>query len=65
MCRVIISSTHPSINKNISFTVGIFNLFDSKYFNWADVRDISKTSNVLDVYSQPGRNVTASLKVQF
>jgi len=53
------------VNKNISFTVGIFNLFDSKYFNWADVRDISKTSNVLDVYSQPGRNVTASLKVQF
>lgn len=54
-----------AFSKNVFVSAGIFNLFDSKYFNWADVRDISKTSSVLDVYSQPGRNFTASLKVQF
>lgn len=54
-----------AFSKNLFFSAGIYNLFDSKYFNWADVRDASKTSSVLDVYSQPGRNFTASLKVQF
>jgi len=54
-----------ALNKNIFFSAGIFNLFDSKYFNWSDVRDTSKTSSVLDVYSQPGRNVAVSMKVQF
>lgn len=53
------------LNKNVSFTAGIYNLFDSKYFNWADIRDISKTSSSLDVYSQPGRNFSLSMKVQF
>lgn len=53
------------LSKNASVNVGIFNLFDKKYYQWADVRDIGKNSTVIDVYSQAGRNFSANLKYQF
>ncbi len=45
--------------------VGIFNLFDRKYFWWSDVRGLSAASTTLDAYSQAGRNVSASLSLKF
>jgi hemoglobin/transferrin/lactoferrin receptor protein len=41
--------------------VGIFNIFDAKYFWWSDVRGLAANSPVSDAFSQPGRNVSASL----
>lgn len=52
-------------NRNASLNVGIFNLFDKKYYEWADVRDVAATSTIIDAYSQPGRNFSASFKYQF
>ena len=45
--------------------VGIFNLFDAKYAWWSDVRGLSSSSTVTDAYTQPGRNVSASLTLRF
>ena len=45
--------------------VGIFNLFDKKYFWWSDVRALSATSTTLDAYSQAGRNASLSLALKF
>ncbi len=45
--------------------VGVFNLFDQKYAWWSDVGGLSAFSTVTDAYTQPGRNVSASLTLRF
>jgi hemoglobin/transferrin/lactoferrin receptor protein len=47
------------------FRVGIFNLTDETYWWWSDVRGLSAGSSVIDAYSQPGRNISASLSYRF
>ena len=54
-----------SLNKATTLHVGLRNLFDKKYVEWADVRGLSATSTVIDAYSQPGRNFTVSLTRSF
>jgi hemoglobin/transferrin/lactoferrin receptor protein len=44
---------------------GVGNLFDKKYVEWADVRDLAETSTAVDGYTQPGRNVSVSLVHSF
>ena len=50
-------------------SIGIFNLLDEKYWQWADVpiRDIHTADSVggPDRYTRPGRNFSASLSYQF
>ena len=50
-------------------SIGIFNLLDEKYWQWADVpiRDIHTADSVggPDRYTRPGRNLSASLSYQF
>ncbi|MDW5442562.1 TonB-dependent hemoglobin/transferrin/lactoferrin family receptor [Polaromonas sp. SM01] len=53
------------IDKRTSLNFGLFNLFDRKYFQWADVRDVASNVSSLDAYSQPGRNFSVSIKHQF
>lgn len=43
---------------------GVFNLTDKKYIWWSDARGLLKSSNILDAYTQPGRNVGLSLTVK-
>jgi hemoglobin/transferrin/lactoferrin receptor protein len=47
------------------FRVGVFNLADEAYWWWSDVRGLSAGSSVIDAYSQPGRNISASLSYRF
>ena len=49
----------------LKLNAGIYNLTDKKYWNWSDVRGVASTSNVLDAYTQPGRNVRVSLVADF
>ncbi|UCV10200.1 TonB-dependent hemoglobin/transferrin/lactoferrin family receptor [Dechloromonas denitrificans] len=58
-------TAYYQINKNLTLNGGIFNLFDRKYFLWADVRNQSPTYAQIDAFSQPGRNASLSLKYQF
>lgn len=51
--------------KHVIAYLGVFNLFDRKYWNWSDVRGIAQSSPVLDAYSAPGRNVSVSMKMDF
>lgn len=44
---------------------GIGNLFDEKYVQWADVRNLAATSTVIDGYTQPGRNFKISVTHSF
>lgn len=44
---------------------GLFNITDRKYWWWSDVRGLSATSAIRDSYTQPGRNLSASLTVSF
>lgn len=53
------------IHKDLRLNVGIFNLTDKKYWNWADVRGLSATSTVADAWTQPGRYVRVSLVADF
>jgi hemoglobin/transferrin/lactoferrin receptor protein len=45
--------------------VGAFNLTDESYWLWNDVRGLSAASISLDAYTQPGRNVAASISYRF
>lgn len=51
--------------KHVVAYLGVFNLFDRKYWNWSDVRGIAQSSPVLDAYTAPGRNVSVSMKMDF
>jgi hemoglobin/transferrin/lactoferrin receptor protein len=45
--------------------VGLFNLTDEKYAWWSDIRGLSAASTTLDAYTQPRRNISASLTLKF
>lgn len=53
--------------KGARLNLAINNLFDRKYLLWADVRHAALTANDPgpDFYSQPGRNLAASLRLDF
>ena len=59
----LISSYTP--NKKYAFSLGIYNLFDTTYYNYQDVKD--RTASVANIsrYSQPGRYVKAGFKIRF
>ena len=44
---------------------GVFNVFDEKYWNAADVKGFTSSDPVLDRYTQPGRNFSASVEYKF
>ncbi|WP_341319448.1 TonB-dependent hemoglobin/transferrin/lactoferrin family receptor [Paraburkholderia sp. IMGN_8] len=50
-------------SKHVVAYLGVFNLFDRKYWNWSDVRGIADTSSIKDAYTAPGRNVSVSMKI--
>ncbi|MBF2062844.1 MAG: TonB-dependent hemoglobin/transferrin/lactoferrin family receptor [Calothrix sp. C42_A2020_038] len=54
-----------NFNPNTTLNIGVFNLFNQKYWEWSDVRGLTTTSPDLELYTQPGLNVAASLTVRF
>ena len=54
-----------SLGGQTRLNVGVFNLFDRKYWDGSDVRGVAPTSVVLDRYTRPGVNVGASVTVDF
>ncbi|MBK1613835.1 TonB-dependent receptor [Rubrivivax gelatinosus] len=53
------------VRPDTELNVGITNLFDKKYVQWADARDLTTASTTVDAYSQPGRNVNLSVRYRF
>lgn len=45
--------------------LGLLNLTDKTYTDWADVNGVAENSTVLDRYTRPGRTLSASLSVSW
>ena len=54
-----------NVSDNAVLRAGLFNVTDESYGWWSDVRGLSGTSAVLDAYTQPGRNFSASLTFRY
>lgn len=53
-----------NVGRTATLRAGLFNITDKKYWWWSDVRGQTRTSTVIDAYSQPGRNLGISLTVR-
>jgi len=56
---------HWAIAPGASLDLGVFNLADRKYWDWADVPGVAANSPVLDRYTRPGRSVALSMTVSW
>ncbi|NBI42479.1 TonB-dependent hemoglobin/transferrin/lactoferrin family receptor [[Haemophilus] felis] len=71
---VVDLTSQVKINKYIDLNLGVFNLFNRRYFTWDNLREIKNDGAQGDVmndgrglqrYSSPGRNFSASLEIRF
>ena len=63
-------STYWNVHKNAKIVVGVYNLTDRKYWDYASARSLlagTTAANRAEIerYAKPGRNVAASLSVNF
>ncbi|UQV43811.1 TonB-dependent hemoglobin/transferrin/lactoferrin family receptor [Janthinobacterium lividum] len=63
-------STYWNVHKNAKIVVGVYNLTDRKYWDYAAARSLSAGTTVasrteIERYAKPGRNVAASLSVNY
>lgn len=54
-----------SNGKEVRLSAGIENLTNEKYWRWGDVVGVSRTSAILDAYTQPGRSFNVKLSIDF
>ncbi len=54
-----------NVNERLSVDLGIFNLNDTRYFNYSTVKSQSSSSADVNRFSEPGRNVKAGFKFIF
>ncbi len=52
-------------NDRLRLNAGVFNLTDQSYYEWASVRGRTPTDPLLELYQQPGRNVSMTLTATF
>jgi len=50
---------------NVLLSLGIYNIFDKRYYNFQDLKGVSSSDLDLTRYSQPERNIQASIKFKF
>ena len=53
-----------NISKNLNTSIGAFNVFDTKYYHWSDIRQSSDDSNH-QRYAQAGRHLKAGFNYKF
>lgn len=58
-------TAHFRVTDAITLRGGVFNIFDSKYALWSDVRGLADTSTAKDAYTRPGRNGSVSVSFRF
>jgi hemoglobin/transferrin/lactoferrin receptor protein len=56
---------HWNFAPGARFNIGVFNLADRRYFDAGDIALVEGGSAVLDRYTSPGRNLSASLSVEW
>ena len=57
--------TNYNVNDRLSLDVGLYNIFDTKYYNYQTVKTESPTAADLDKFSEPGTNVKVGFKFVF
>lgn len=62
---ILDATAYVRVGEALTLRAGVFNIFDAKYAWWSDVRGLAANSTVTDAYTQPGRNVSASLTARF
>jgi len=53
-----------NVSKNLNTSIGAFNIFDTKYYHWSDIRQSSNDSNH-ERYAQAGRHLKAGFNYKF
>jgi hemoglobin/transferrin/lactoferrin receptor protein len=53
------------LDRNIKLRAGLNNVFDKKYWQWATVNETYNTGIARDFYTEPRRNLTASMEISF
>lgn len=53
------------IGDRLRLNAGIFNLADRSYYEWADVRGRAPLDPLLELFKQPGRNLSVTLTATF
>ena len=61
---VVDATAYWNVTETVTARVGVFNVFDTTYGWWSDIRGVSNTSAVRDAYTQPGRNIGLSLSLR-
>jgi len=56
---------HVRLTDSMLANLGVFNLTDKKYWEWADVRGRSLSDPGIDRFTQAGRTVAANLKIEW
>ena len=59
---IIDAITNFKINDRFSLDLGLYNIFDTKYYNYQTVKNESPTAADLDKFSEPGANVKVGFK---
>jgi hemoglobin/transferrin/lactoferrin receptor protein len=53
------------LTKHVRLSLGVFNLFDQKYWLWSDLKSVLNPGVTIDRYTQPGRNASALLRANW
>jgi hemoglobin/transferrin/lactoferrin receptor protein len=65
---ILDATAFVKLGDHLTLRAGIFNLLDTEYSWWSDVRPLAATPSnlaIVDSYTQPGRNVSLSLTARF
>ncbi|AFY93363.1 TonB-dependent hemoglobin/transferrin/lactoferrin family receptor [Chamaesiphon minutus] len=57
--------SYYNFSPDTTLNLGLFNIFNTKYYQASDVRGVAANSSILDLYTQPGFSVAASLGIRF
>lgn len=57
--------SYYNFSPDTTLNIGLFNIFNTKYYQASDVRGVAANSSILDLYTQPGFSVAASLGIRF
>ena len=52
-------------SERLEVDLGVYNLFDERYYYYSDVKGLSKTAKNLEGYSQPSRHIKAGFNFKF
>jgi hemoglobin/transferrin/lactoferrin receptor protein len=62
---ILDATAFVKLGEAVTLRAGIFNLLDTKYIEYADIRGLANTSLISDAFTQPGRNASVSASFRF